>query len=119
MVVSRAIVLQIDLKDLADRPLQLTALSETGTVALFSNLKLIGEELWRCHDEGITVYDCQWNKIREIKHGVWARSVAALDTQTVVIATNRCLVISSTSGMNAKVRKTFFFLEKKMTNAKF
>ena len=91
-------VLQINLSDIAKRPLQITADLET---AIYSNLKLIGEELWNCHDDGITVYDCQWNKLREIRLGRWARSVAALDTKTVIIATSTGLVISSTSGASS------------------
>ena len=70
---------------------------------------MIGEELWRCHRDGITVYDCQWNKLREIRLGRWATSVAALDTKTVVIATARGLVISSTAGMNVRVANVYMF----------
>ena len=90
-------VLQINLTDVTKRPLQVTARLDTDPV--FSlNLKLIGEELWHCHNVGITVYNCQWEELREIRLGRWATSVAALDTKTVVIATNSGLVISSTSG---------------------
>ena len=101
-------VLQINLTDIAKRPLQITARSDTGPGPVaFSNLKLIGEELWRCHRDGITVYDCQWNKLREIKLDRRVTSVAALDTKTVVMATVRGLVISFTSGtcMNGRVVK--------------
>ena len=94
-------VLQINLTDITKRPLQITARLDTGPDDL--NLKLIGEELWHCHRDGITVYDCQWNKLREIRLGQWATSVAALDTKTVVIATNRGLGISSISGVNVRV----------------
>ena len=65
------------------------------------NLKLIGEELWHCHDQGITVYGCQWNSLREIRLRRRAKSVASLDMKTVVIATNMGLVISSIAGKNA------------------
>ena len=99
-------VLQINLTDITKRPLQITARSATGSSQVgYSNLKLIGEELWYSHDNGITVYDCQWKILREIRHKRWARSVAALDTKTVVIATYEGLVISYTSGtwMNVRV----------------
>ena len=83
--------------------MQITARLDTDPV--FSlNLKLISEELWLCDRDVITLYDCQWNKLREIRLGRWATSVAALDTKTVVIATNRGLVISSTSGTSVNVR---------------
>ena len=97
-------VLQINLTDITKRPLQITARLDTNTGTAISNLKLIGEELWHCHRYGITVYDCQWNTLREIRLGQWATSVAALDTKTVVIATHRGLVISSTSGTCMIVR---------------
>ena len=83
--------------------MRVTAHSQTGFSVFVSNLKLIGEELWLCHGDGITVYDCQWNTLREIMFGVWTKSVAALDTKTVVIAPRKGLVISSTSGMNVRV----------------
>ena len=112
MIDSVAIILQINLKDIGKGQLRLTA-HHIGT-AYFSthqNLKLIGEELWHCHRDGITVYDCQWNKLREIRLDRWAISVAELDTKTVVIATYRGLVISSTSGtcMNVRVVKVCIF----------
>ena len=72
------IVLQINLKDITKRPLRLTALPEIRDAAIFDRLKLIGEELWLCHNKGITVYDCQWNTLREIRLGRRTRSVAAL-----------------------------------------
>ena len=97
------IVLQINLNDISKRSLRLTADAETDNSPLFTKLKLIGEELWCCHDGGITVYDCEWNTIREIRLGGWARSVAALDTKTVVIANFRSLVISSTTGLNLRL----------------
>ena len=96
-------VLQINLTDITKRPLKITARLDTDTGSIVSNLKLIGEELWLCHFFGITVYDCQWNTLREIRLGMGAESVAALDTKTVVIATHGGLVISSTSGMNVRV----------------
>ena len=88
------------------RPLQLTAETNLRIVEsdlktynlLVLNLKLIGEELWICHTEGVTVYDCQWNKLREIRLHEWATSVAALDIKIVVIATHDGLVITSASG---------------------
>ena len=105
-----AIVLQINLKDITKRPLQMTARLDTMFSAQFVRLKLIGEELWCCHDEGITVYDCQWNKLREIRLGRLAMSVAALDTKTVVIATFGGLVTSSTLGVNIRaVNSCIFF----------
>ena len=99
-------VLQINLTDITKRPLQITARLDKYNFLRFSNLKWIGEELWHCRADGITVYDCQWNTLREIRLGV-----AALDTETVVIATNRGLVISSTSGtcMNARVVSDYVF----------
>ena len=98
------IILQINLKDIIKRQLQQPV--QSGTKSNFRgsrNLKLIGEELWRCHIDGISVYDCQWKTLREIRLGRWAKSVAALDTKSVVIATPEGLVISSTSGMNVRV----------------
>ena len=98
-------VLQINLTDVTKRLLQITARLDTDRPDRFaSNLKLICEELWHCHDDGITVYDCQWNKLRKIRLCRRARAVAALDTKTVVIATDTGLVTSSTSGMNVHVR---------------
>ena len=105
-------VLQIDLIDITKRPLQITArLDIDASQMVYINLKLIGEELWRCHQYGITVYDCHCNKLREIRLRQMARSVAALDTKTVVIATNKRLLISSTSGnfMNVRVVKVCIF----------
>ena len=98
------IILQINLKDIIKRQLQQPV--QSGTKSNFRgsrNPKLIGEELWRCHIDGISVYDCQWKTLREIRLGRWAKSVAALDTKSVVIATPEGLVISSTSGMNVRV----------------
>ena len=98
------IILQINLKDIIKRPLRQTA--QSGTKSIFresTNLKLIGEELWHCHNGGISVYDCQWNKLREIRFREEPRSVAALDTKTVVIATDGGLVIASTEGINLGV----------------
>ena len=108
-------VLQINLTDITKRPLQITARLDTGRGPLISNLKLIGEELWYCHNHGITVYDCQWNKLREIRHGRFARSVAALDTNSVVIATDNGLLISNNSGtcMNGRVFKQLLSYWKK------
>ena len=103
------IALQVNLKDITKRPMRLTAYSETKFSDWFSNLKLIGEELWRCHDVVITVYDCQWNELREIMLGRRVRSVASLDTKTVVIATDRGLVILSTSGMSVRVVNVCIF----------
>ena len=100
---SGVIVLQIHLKDITKRPLRLTSRSETRSIGLH-NLKLIGEELWLCRRDRITVYDYQWNELREIRLGEWARRVAAFDTKTVVIATIEGLVISSTAGMNIRVQ---------------
>ena len=105
------IVLQLNLTDVTKRPLQFTARLDTDHCLSASSLKLIGEELWLCHGDGITVYDGQWNKLRKFGlHGM-ATSVAALDTKTVVIATYRGLVISSTSGtcMNVRVVKICIF----------
>ena len=97
-------VLQINLMDITKRPLRLAAHLETEEIIGGStSLKLIGEELWLSHDAGITVYDSQWNKLREIRFGDITMSVAALDTKTVVIATRKSLVISSTAGMNIQV----------------
>ena len=104
-------VLQINLTDVTKRLLQITARLDTDRPDRFaSNLKLICEELWHCHDDGITVYDCQWNKLRKIRPVQRAMSVAALDTQNVVIATYRGLIISSTSGMIVQViiRSAYF-----------
>ena len=97
-------VLQINLTDVTKRPLQTTARSDTDPYSLVFNLKLIGEELWLCRAHGITVYDCQWNKLRGIRLDRWTASVAALDTKTVVIATLKGLVTSSTSGTCMNVR---------------
>ena len=90
--------------------MQLTARSQTGFSVFVSNLKLIGEELWFCHGDGITVYDCQWKKPREIKLGGRAMSVAALDTQNVVIASYRGLIISSNSGMIVQLIMSAYFV---------
>ena len=90
--------MQINIKEITKGQLRLTDhLDKDHDLEIF-NLKLIGEELWLCHDDGITVYDCQWSKLREIRLVKWTTSGAALDTKTVVIATNSGLVISSTSG---------------------
>ena len=62
---------------------------------MFARLKVIGEELWLWHVGGITVYDCQWNKLRDIRLSKLIRSIAALDTKSVVIATDTGLVISA------------------------
>ena len=97
IICSDLIVLQINLNDITKRPLRLTAQANN---AKLSNLKLIGEELWHCNITGITVYDCQWNALREINLGRWTATVAALDTNTVVIATDKDLVTSSISGMH-------------------
>ena len=97
------IALQINLKDITKQQMRLTAYIEADNNSAFSNSKLIGEELWRCHEEGITVYDCQWKRIREIRLGRGAISVAALDTKTVIIATNNSLMKFSTSGMNVRI----------------
>ena len=97
-------VLQINLNDITKRPLKITATLGTEPGSFVSSLKLISEELWCCHHNGITVYDCQWNKLREIRLDWWATSVAALDTKTVVIANFRGLMISSTSGTRMNVR---------------
>ena len=103
--------MQFNLNDITKRPLRLTAQSEIHHVsATITSIELIGEELWRCHDDGITVYDCQWNTLREIRLGRWANSVAALDTKTVVIATFGGLVTSSTLGVNIRaVNSCIFF----------
>ena len=99
-------VLQINLTDITKRPLQITARLDTyNEPFVLSNLKLIGEELWHCHDDGISVYDCQRSKLREIRFGRRTMSVAALDTKTVVIAIlNSGLMITSTSGTCINVR---------------
>ena len=94
------IVLQINLNEIAKRKMELTAHFEAGHFALFSNLNLIGEELWLCHANGITVYDCHWNKLNEIRLGRLATCVVALGTKTVVIGTDSGLLVSSTSGMS-------------------
>ena len=99
---SNVFALQINFTDITKQPLRLTSESKTDISKLI-NLKLIGEELWYCHTGGITVYDCQWNKLREIRLGRRALSVAALDTKTVVIVTYSGLVISSTSGISVRV----------------
>ena len=104
------IALQINLKAISKRPLRLTARSQTGFSVFVSHLKLIGEELWFCHGDGITVYDCQWKKPREIKLGGRAMSVAALDTQNVVIASYRGLIISSNSGMIVQLIMSAYFV---------
>ena len=98
-------VLQINLTDITKRPLQITARLATETNPFASSLKLIGDELWHCHADGINVYDCQWNKLREIRLDWWATSVAALDTKTVVLVSVTGLVISSAAGtcMNMRV----------------
>ena len=106
---SDAIGFQINLKAIIKRPLRLTSHSETENVDGFVHLKLIGEELWRCNADGITVYDCQWKKLREITLGLWAIGVAALNTRTVVIATRKSLVMSSTLGMNIRVNVICMF----------
>ena len=95
-----AIVLQINIKNITRRTLRLTSDShpKRDNAAPCFNLKLIGEELWHCHGDGITVYDCQWRKLRLIKLGRWTRSVAALDTKTVVIATQNGLMTISMLG---------------------
>ena len=101
--------LQINLKDITKRPLRLTAQLGTDHKAFLTNLKLVGEELWYCHADGIAVYNCQWNRLREIKLGQQAMSVAALDTKTVVIAFHRGLVISSTSGITLRIVNVYTF----------
>ena len=97
--------MQINLTDITKRPLRvLTTRSDTIKYAAeFDRLKLIGEELWLCHAKRIIVYDCQWKKLREFSLDRMALSVAALDTKTVIIATHRGLVISSTSGVNIRI----------------
>ena len=95
--------MQINIKEITKGQLRLTDhLDKDHDLEIF-NLKLIGEELWLCHDDGITVYDCQWSKLREIRLVKWTTSGAALDTKTVVIATFDCLLIAATSGMNVRV----------------
>ena len=81
----------------------MTVNSLTNHNVMNSNLRLIGDELWLCHTDGITVYDCQWKRLRKIRLDRLARSVAALDTKTVVMATNSGLMLSSTSGMNVQI----------------
>ena len=98
---SQSIVLQINLKDITKKPLRQT--TQLQTYLRYLNLQLIGEELWHCRDNGITVYDCGWNKLREITLRQLPTSVAGLDTKSVVIATNRALLILSTSGINIPV----------------
>ena len=100
---SGAIAWQISFGEVTKRPLRLTTRPDTKYAAVeFVRLKLIGEELWLCHYEGITVYDCQSSKLREIRIGRLTRSVAALDTKTVVVATYGSLVMSSTSGIKVR-----------------
>ena len=104
-----AIVLQINIKDITKRQLRLAVHLKIDHDLEIFNLKLIDEKLWCCHVDGITVYDCQWKKLREFSPGKCVRSVAALDTKTVVIATQyRGLVISSISGRNVRGTKCIF-----------
>ena len=81
----------------------MTVNSLTNNNVMNSNLKRIGEELWLCHTDGITVYDCHGQRLRKIRLDRLARSVAALDTKTVVMATNSGLMLSSTSGVYVRV----------------
>ena len=69
---------------------------------LVSSLKCIDDELWCCHVTGIAVYSFDLKKLRKLRihpdgHSVY--SVASLDINTVVIATDDGLSTCSKQGM--------------------
>ena len=65
-------------------------------------LKRIDDELWCCHDAGITVYSFELNNLRKLRihpDNQSVYSVSSLDINTVVIATGNGLSTSSKQGM--------------------
>ena len=65
------------------------------------SLKRIDDELWCCHNKGITVYSVDLNKLRNIilRSGEpTVHSVALLDVNAVVIATDDGLSTCSKQG---------------------
>ena len=70
------------------------------------SLKRIDDELWCCHDAGITVYSFDLKKLRKLRmHPDDKRvySVASLDINTVVIATDDGLSSCSKQGLSIHV----------------
>ena len=63
------------------------------------NLKCIDDELWWCHDDGITVYSFDLKKLEENFMDNRVNSVASLDVKTVVIATGYGLSTCSKQGL--------------------
>ena len=64
------------------------------------NLKHIDDELWCCHNDGITVYSYDLKILRAIKvdNGRKVFSAASLDINSVVIATDCGLTTYSKLG---------------------
>ena len=65
-------------------------------------LTRIDDELWCCHDAAITVYNFELNKLRKLRlrsDDQTVYSVASLDINTVVIATDDGLSTCSKQGM--------------------
>ena len=66
------------------------------------SMKLIDDEIWRCHDYGITVYSLDMKGLRNIKLHSGKESVnsaASLDINAVVIATDDGLSTCSKQGL--------------------
>ena len=66
-----------------------------------TSLKRIDDELWCCHDAGITVYSFDLKQLRSIKvDGRRAvHSAASLDVNTVIIATKQGLSTFKKQGL--------------------
>ena len=62
------------------------------------SLKRIDDELWCCHDAGITVYSFDLKKVKNLMDNR-VNSVASLDVETVVIASSSGLSTCSKQGL--------------------
>ena len=62
------------------------------------SLKCIDDELWCCHDAGLTVYSFDLKKVKNLLDN-WVNSVASLDVKSVVIASSSGLSTCSKQGL--------------------
>ena len=62
------------------------------------NLKRIDDELWCCHDDGVTAYSYDLKKLKNLIDNT-VNSVASLDINAVVIATGDGLSTCSKQGV--------------------
>ena len=63
------------------------------------SLKYIGDELWCCHGDGITVNSFDLKIPANLSYKYGAKSAASLDVKTVVIATRDGLSTCSKQGL--------------------